>query len=54
MAKELGYVLWYLSQLARLAGLDLSEIAQKNIEKLENRYPNGFSEEASKNRMEGY
>lgn len=30
--------------------LDLQEIAQGNIEKLEKRYPEGFSSEASKGR----
>ena len=32
--KELGDVLWYLSQTATELGLDLSEVAAKNLEKL--------------------
>lgn len=52
VAKELGDVLWYLSQLARLAGLELNDIAQRNIEKLKRRYPEGFSTERSVNRVE--
>lgn len=52
VTKELGDVLWYLSQLARLAGATLDEIAEKNIDKLMKRYPDGFSEEASRNRRE--
>ncbi len=50
--KELGDVLWYLSQIARLAGASLENIAIKNIEKLKKRYPEGFSVEDSINRKE--
>ena len=52
IAKELGDVLWYLSNLARLAGVDLEDVAVMNIEKLKKRYPEGFSTEASQNREE--
>lgn len=52
LAKELGDVLWYVSQIARHAGVSLSEIAQGNIDKLQKRYPEGFSEHASVNRSE--
>jgi NTP pyrophosphatase (non-canonical NTP hydrolase) len=45
--KELGDVLWYLSQLARLAGLTLEEVANANINKLMKRYPEGFSKDKS-------
>src|SRR3984957_8384911 len=34
MAKELGDVLWYVSQLASELGLDLDELAGANLEKL--------------------
>lgn len=50
--KELGDVLWYVSQIARLAGTSLEEVARANVEKLKKRYPDGFSEEASVNRTE--
>ncbi|MBW3113514.1 nucleoside triphosphate pyrophosphohydrolase family protein [Bacillus sp. MCCB 382] len=50
--KELGDILWYVSQSARAAGLSLEEIAVANIDKLRKRYPEGFSEEASINRKE--
>ena len=36
--KELGDVLWYLSQVAREFDLKLSEIAEANIEKLSDRH----------------
>jgi NTP pyrophosphatase (non-canonical NTP hydrolase) len=50
--KELGDLLWYVSQSARAAGLTLEEIAVGNIDKLKRRYPDGFSKEASINRGE--
>lgn len=50
MIKELGDVLWYVSQLAAWMGIELNEVARKNIEKLMLRYPNGFSKEASQER----
>lgn len=39
--KELGDILWFLSALADDAGLELSEIAIANIEKLQARQKNG-------------
>lgn len=36
--KELGDVLWYLSQIALDNGWKLSEIAQANLDKLESRF----------------
>ena len=50
---ELGDVLWYVSSLAYVHDIDLEEVAEYNIEKLEKRYPSGFSHEKSKNRSEG-
>lgn len=50
--KELGDVLWYLANIARIAGLTLDEVAESNIAKLQRRYPQGFSTEASINREE--
>jgi NTP pyrophosphatase (non-canonical NTP hydrolase) len=50
LADELGDVLWYLSEAASACGLSLDEIARGNVEKLRSRYPEGFSEEASRNR----
>jgi hypothetical protein len=52
LRKELGDVLWYVAALATVHGLDLSAIAQANIDKLKKRYPEGFSSERSKNRGE--
>jgi NTP pyrophosphatase (non-canonical NTP hydrolase) len=39
--KELGDVLWYVSQLASELGLSLEEVAKKNIEKLYSRMDRG-------------
>jgi NTP pyrophosphatase (non-canonical NTP hydrolase) len=41
MAKELGDVLWYVSQLATELDLDLTEIARSNLEKLLSRQRRG-------------
>lgn len=49
---ELGDVLWYVAGLATLLDVTLSEVATANIAKLEKRYPNGFSTEASMNRVD--
>ena len=35
--REMGDVLWYLSQMARVLDLDLEEVAQANIDKLKDR-----------------
>jgi len=50
VVEELGDILWYIAVYSRDIGVDLQEIAQKNITKLEKRYPDGFSSEASQNR----
>lgn len=47
VTKELGDVLWYLSDVASQLGIDLEDVASLNIEKLKARYPEGFSYEAS-------
>ena len=50
LADELGDVLWYLAEAATACGLTLDEIAKMNVAKLKARYPDGFSEERSRNR----
>ncbi len=47
VTKELGDVLWYIAMLADVCGLSLSVIAAQNIAKLQARYPEGFSTQAS-------
>jgi NTP pyrophosphatase (non-canonical NTP hydrolase) len=41
MAKELGDVLWYVSQLASELGLELEDVARENLEKLSSRQRRG-------------
>lgn len=44
---ELGDVLWYLSNLADIHGMTLSEVAQGNVDKLRARHPKGFTVETA-------
>ena len=50
--KELGDVLHYVAGLATFCGLTLEEVAIGNIQKLAERYPNGFNPEDSKKRVD--
>lgn len=50
VSEELGDVLWYAAALCTTLGLDMGEIMQANIDKLKQRYPDGYSSEASVNR----
>ena len=47
LAKELGDVAWYLAESADAIGYDLETIFRKNLDKLKNRYPDGFDSERS-------
>lgn len=42
LTKELGDVLWYLSQVAEWANISFEEVASKNIEMLRTRFPEKF------------
>lgn len=53
LAKELGDVAWYLAVTAHAIGYDLDTIFRMNVDKLKARYPDGFSEDRSRNREEG-
>lgn len=52
MVKELGDCLWYIAAFATVLDIPMTEIADKNIEKLRKRYPEGFDPERSRNRTE--
>ena len=52
LAAELGDVLWYVANMASALGLDLSEVAAGNVDKLRKRYPAGFTEAASRDRVD--
>lgn len=45
IVKELGDVMWYISQIARCVGSDVDEVMQENVKKL--------SERKSKGRLRG-
>ena len=47
---ELGDILWYLACLADTLEISLDDVSLSNVEKLEARYPEGFSQEKSRNR----
>ncbi len=49
--KEIGDILWYVSNIANEYNFKLDEIMELNIEKLKQRYPNGFSKSNSINRV---
>lgn len=50
--KELGDVAWYLAVLSDEVGLSLSDVMETNLAKLKARYPDKFSTELSRNRVE--
>ncbi len=45
MAEEIGDVLWYLTALTDSLGLTMLQIAEKNVAKLNARYPDGWKME---------
>ena len=47
---ELGDVLWYIAETASALDVTLDSIAQRNIDKLIRRYPEGFSANRSLHR----
>lgn len=50
--KEIGDVLWMLAELCDVLEMDMGQIAEENIEKLKKRYPQGFEEWRSRERVE--
>jgi NTP pyrophosphatase (non-canonical NTP hydrolase) len=50
--EEIGDVMHYVAGLCTLLRMDLEDVCKGNIEKLERRYPSGFSTERSVNRSE--
>lgn len=52
MAREIGDVCWYVAALCTTLDLDLGAIMADNIAKLEARYPNGYSSEDSRKRVD--
>lgn len=52
ISKELGDALWCLAAVATSLGEALDEVAAKNLEKLQRRYPGGYSNQASRARAD--
>lgn len=50
MIKELGDVAWYLAEAATGLDVDLSDVLQRNLNKLHARYPQGFDTNRSQHR----
>jgi NTP pyrophosphatase (non-canonical NTP hydrolase) len=54
LKRELGDIMWYVSQACLGLDISIEEVIQMNFEKLSARYPEGaFSIERSENRKEG-
>ena len=51
--RELGDILWYISQACIALDTNIEEIIYMNTDKLEARYPDGFDSFRSENREEG-
>ena len=50
LCKEVGDLLWYMTLLCETAGLTLDDVMQANVEKLRQRYPDGFDAQRSQQR----
>lgn len=48
--KEAGDALWYIAALCTKVDVTLSEVMERNVQKLVQRYPEGYSSERSLNR----
>ena len=53
MKRELGDILWYVTQACIALNISLEDVIDTNIEKLESRYPDGFESFRSNHRDEG-
>lgn len=53
LKKELGDLIWFISEYCTAREWDLNDICQMNIDKLKARFPDGFKEDNSLNRAEG-
>ncbi len=52
LKEELGDILWYVTRACNVLGTTLEIVAAGNVEKLRQRYPDGFSSERSINRIQ--
>jgi NTP pyrophosphatase (non-canonical NTP hydrolase) len=52
LIKELGDVLWYAAALCTKLDVPLSEVMERNIAKLKQRYPDGYNSADSQSRVD--
>jgi NTP pyrophosphatase (non-canonical NTP hydrolase) len=52
ITRELGDALWCVAAVATCIGIRLDDVAARNVEKLQRRYPEGYSDEASRARSD--
>lgn len=50
---EIGDLLWFIAEFCTAQGWSLDDVMSMNIDKLVNRFPDGFKAEESINRMKG-
>lgn len=48
--EEIGDIMFYIASFCRMNNFDLDKIIEKNVKKLESRYPENFTEEKANNR----
>ena len=53
LKKECGDVLWYVAMLCDVFNWSLDDVMQTNIDKLRERYPDGFDVDRANNRKAG-
>lgn len=53
LVKELGDCLWMIAEICSAYGIGLDYVMETNIQKLKERYPNGFEVDKSLNRKPG-
>lgn len=50
VGEELADIMWYVSNMCRLSGLDFEKLLENNINKLRVRFPDKFSQDNALNR----
>lgn len=53
LKKEVGDLLWFIAEYCTANGWNLEDVMQMNIDKLKERYPDGFKTEKSLHRKDG-
>ena len=48
--EEIGDLMFYIASFCRITGIDLQDVIDRNVKKLETRYPDKFTEYHAKNR----